>query len=93
MEQEEKTQKTDEKKKSQSGCCDFSSEETEGMFKMMKDFCGDPEKESPDCGSMMKEMMKNMNSKSDDCGCAGVTNSNAQTESNKPDANVEKGCC
>ncbi|MGB5850258.1 MAG: hypothetical protein WBH40_17345 [Ignavibacteriaceae bacterium] len=72
MEKEEKTQKTNEEEKSQGGCCDFSSEETQGMFKMMRDFCGDPETDSSDCRSMMKEMMKNKNSKSEDSGCAGV---------------------
>ncbi len=93
MEQEEKTQKKNEEKNSQRGCCDFTSEETQGMFKMMRDFCDGSKKDSFDCRSMMKGMMKNMSSKSDDCGCAGITNSNAQTESNKPDANVENGCC
>jgi hypothetical protein len=66
MEQEEKEQKTNEDKKSQSGCCDFSSEETQRMFKMMNDFCGGSEKDSSDCRSMMKEMMKNMSTKSDE---------------------------
>jgi len=66
MEQKEKEQKTNEEKKSQGGCCDFTSEETEGMFKMMQDFCGDSEKGSFDCRSTMKEMMKNMSSKSDE---------------------------
>ncbi len=66
MEQEEKTQKTNEEKKSQGGSCDFTSEETEEMFKMMRDFCDGSEKDSFDCHSMMKEMMKNMSSKSDE---------------------------
>ncbi len=92
MEQEEKTQNTKEEKNSQGGCCDFTSEETQGMFKMMRDFCDGSEKDSFDCRSMMKEMMKNMSSKSDDCGCAEVK-SNVQNKSNKPDANVENGCC
>ena len=92
MEQDEKTKQTNEEKNSQGGCCDFTSEETQGMFKMMRDFCGGSEKSSGDCRSMMKEMMKNMSSKSDDCGCAEFK-SNVQTESNKPDFKVENGCC
>jgi hypothetical protein len=92
MEQEEKTQKTNEEKNSQSGCCDFTSKETQGMFKMMQDFCDGSEKDSFDCRSMMKEMMKNMSSKSDGCDSAGVK-SNVQNKSNKPDTNVENSCC
>ncbi len=65
MENKEKTNQTNEEQNSQSRCCDFSSEETQGMFKMMHDFCGGSEKSSGDCRSMMKEMMKNMSSKSD----------------------------
>jgi hypothetical protein len=92
MEQKEKEQKTNEEKKSQSGCCDFTSEETQGMFKMMKDFCGGSEKGPGDCSSMMKEMMKNMSSKSDDCGCSEVK-SKAQPDSNKPETKIENDCC
>ncbi len=92
MEKQEKTQNTNEEKNSQSGCCDFTSEETQGMFKMMRDFCDGSEKGSGDCRSMMKEMMKNMSSKSDDCGCAGVK-SNDQKKSDDLDAKVENGCC
>ena len=90
MEEKEKTQKTDEKQKSQSGCCDFTSEETQGMFKMMRNFCGGSEKDSFDCQSMMREMMKNMSSKSDDCSCAEVKSN--EGKSNKPDVKVENGC-
>ena len=92
MEQKENEQKTNEEKNSQRGCCDFTSEETQGMFKMMRDFCDGSQKDSDDCRSMMKEMMKNMSSKSDDCGCAEVK-SNVQNESNKPEAKVENGSC
>ncbi|MFC2094022.1 hypothetical protein ACFLSH_00195 [Bacteroidota bacterium] len=92
MEDKQKTQKANEENKSQGGYCDFTSEETQGMFKMMRDFCGGPEKDLGDCCSMMKEMMKNMNSKSDDCGCAEVK-SNVQTESNNPGSKIENGCC
>jgi hypothetical protein len=92
MEQKEKEQQTNEEKKSQGGCCDFSSEKTQEMFKMMRDFCGDSEKGSSDCCSMMEEMMKNMSSKSDGCGFAEVKN-NLQTKSNKSEAKVENGCC
>lgn len=92
MEKQEKTQNTNEEKNSQSGCCDFSSEETLKMFKMMEDFCKDPEKGSSDCCSMMKEMMKNMSSKSDGCGCT-EDKSNVQTKSNKSETKVEKDCC
>ncbi len=92
MEQEEKTQQTNEEQKSQSGCCDFSSEETQGMFKMMKNFCEDSEKGSKDCCSMMKEKMKNMSSKSDCPGFTEVKN-NLQNESNKSETKVENGCC
>jgi hypothetical protein len=66
MEQEGKKQQANEDKKSQGGCCDFTSEETQGMFKMIKDFCGNSEKDSFDCRSMMKDMMKNMSGKSDE---------------------------
>ena len=66
MEDKEKMQKTNEDEKSQGGCCDFSSKETEGMFKMMRDFCDSSEKGSFDCRSMMKDMMKNMSGKSDE---------------------------
>jgi hypothetical protein len=92
MEKQEKTQKTNEEKNSLGGCCDFTSEEAQGMLNMMRDFCGDSEKDSSDCRSMMKEMMKNMNSKSDDCNYAEVK-SNVQNKSNNLDANVENGCC
>ena len=92
MEDKQKTQKANEEKKSQSGCCDFTSEETQGMFKMMREFRDGSEKDSFDCRSMMKGMMKNMSSKSDDCGCAEVK-SNVQNESNKPEAKVENDCC
>ena len=92
MEDKQKTKQTNEEQKSQSGCCDFTSEETQGMFKMMQGFWDGSEKGSGDCRSMMKEMMKNMSSKSDDCGCAGVK-SNAQTESNKPETKIENDCC
>ncbi|MDH3268221.1 MAG: hypothetical protein OEM46_05135 [Ignavibacteria bacterium] len=92
MEKQEKTQNTNEEKNSQSGCCDFSSEETPKMFKMMEDFYKDPEKDSSDCCSTMKEMMKNMSCKSDGCGCA-EDKSNVQTKSNKSETKVEKDCC
>ena len=59
MEKQEKNQNTNEEKNSQSGCCDFSSEESQEMFKMMKEFCGDPEKGSSDCCSTFKETMRN----------------------------------
>jgi hypothetical protein len=64
MEDKEKTKKTNEAEKPQGRCCDFSSEDSQGMFKMMKEFCDDSEKDSFDCRSMMQEMMKNMSSKS-----------------------------
>ena len=60
MEQKEKTQETNEEKNSQGGCCDFTFEETQGMFKMMRDFCEGSEKGSGDCRSMMKNMRKFM---------------------------------
>ena len=66
MEKEEKAQRKDEKEKSWGGCCDFSSAESQGMVKMMREFCDGDEKDSLDCRSMMKEMMKSMSSISDE---------------------------
>ena len=63
METNEKKHDTEKEKYSQSKCCDFSSEETSRMFKMMKDFCGDSKKDFSDCNSMME----NMSSKSNSC--------------------------
>ena len=92
MEQKEKEKRTNEEKKSQRGCCDFSSKETQEMFKMMGDFCNGSNMNSNDCLKMMKEMMKNMSSKSDDYICEDVR-SNVQKESNNSETNIEKGCC
>jgi len=92
MEQEEKTRKTNEEKKLQSGCCDFTSKETQGMLKMMGDFCNDSKMDYIDCLKMMKEMMKNMSSKSDVSNSEDVK-SNVQNKSDKSETNTENGCC
>ena len=55
MEQVEKSQKTAEKEKSRGGCCNFTSEETRRMFRMMP-FCFDRFGNNFSCQSMMKNM-------------------------------------
>ena len=92
MDQKEKEQRNNEEKKSQSRCCDFSSNETQEMFKMMGDFCNGSNMNSNDCLKMMKEMMKNMSSKPDDSICEDVR-SNFQKQSNNSETNIETGCC
>ncbi len=54
----EKTEnKKNDENKSQTGCCDFSSEDFSSMKKMMQNFFKGDEKESFDCCQMMKDMM------------------------------------
>jgi hypothetical protein len=55
MEQKEQKQQTNEKKEWLGGCCDFTSEKSKIMFRMMPfsfDRCGN----SFSCRSMMKNM-------------------------------------
>jgi hypothetical protein len=62
MEQKDKEQKTNEEKDWQCGCCDFTSEKTQGMFRMMP-FSFDRFGNSFSCRSMIKNMSCNSDKK------------------------------